>query len=68
MSRGYLPTVLWTRNRTELIPDGTTEQSIVPINSTVTGLQINITKEYMKQAHTTSVMYLSDSMQLSFHN
>ena len=43
-SRGYLPTVFWNRNGTELIPDGTTEQSVVPINSTVTGLQINITK------------------------
>ena len=43
VSSGYLSTVLWTRNRIELIPDGTTEQS-VPINSTVTGLQINITK------------------------
>ena len=43
VSSGYLPIVFWSRNRTELIPDGTTEQS-VPINSTVTGLQINITK------------------------
>ena len=43
VSEGYITTVLWTRNGTELIPNGTTEQS-VPINSTVTGLQINITK------------------------
>ena len=43
MSEGYLATVFWNRNGTELIPDGTTVQS-VPINSTVTGLKINITK------------------------
>ena len=43
MDGTYLPAVFWNRNRTELIPDGTTEKS-VPINSTVTGLQINITK------------------------
>ena len=42
-NKGYLHTVFWNRNGTVFIPDGTTEQS-VPINSTVTGLQINITK------------------------
>ena len=42
-NRGYLHTVFWSRYGTVLIPDGTTEQN-VPINSTVTGLQINITK------------------------
>ena len=43
VSSGYINTVFWNRNGTVFIPDGTTEQS-VPINSTVTGLQINITK------------------------
>ena len=43
VSSGYINTVFWNRNGTVFILDGTTEQS-VPINSTVTGLQINITK------------------------
>ena len=43
VSSGYLNTVFWSRNGTVFVPDNTTEQS-VPINSTVTGLQINITK------------------------
>ena len=42
-SRGYLHTAFWNRNGTVFVTDNTTEQS-VSINTTVTGLQINITK------------------------
>ena len=42
MSRGYITTVFWNRNGTVFVPDN--YEHSFPINSTVTGLQINITK------------------------
>ena len=53
VSRGYITTVFWNRNGTVFVPDNTTEQS-VPINSTVTGLKINITKG----VHETGTYYM----------